>query len=127
MVEFSQYYEYLYTAEHTADAVQDSNGRWSQAASAWALAGRCRDEGNGAGSRIATEDGSFRSYSSLVQLPKGTTRIAEGTEVITSKKELAIDLLDEQYIKDQIEQGTVVSHATVIRYDSGRLHDRMWI
>ena len=106
-----QYPQYLYALQHEGESVQLPNGSWKTPAAAWELKAACREETNGKGSTIQTADGETRVFASLIQLPKGTAKIPEGTQVIVTRE----------------EAGLVVVTGTCEKFDPGRLHCRLWI
>lgn len=127
MVTGKQYYEYLYSFSD-GEATQQANGSWTPAATGWALNGACREETNGKGSVITTADGKALSFASLIQLPKGATRIPEGTKVIVTTATVAVaDLASEAYRRSAKASGLIVAEGTCLKFDAGRLHSRLWI
>ena len=123
-----QYYEKLY-AFSGGEATQQPNGSWAPAAgSGWQLKGDCREETNGKGSVITTADGKALSFASLIQMPKGTARIPEGTKVIVTSAAVDVtNLLSEEYRRTAKASGLIVAEGTCLKFDFGRLHSRMWI
>jgi hypothetical protein len=128
MVGFRQYYQYLYAFRNN-EAVKASNGSWeTNGGGTWGLCGLCREETNGKGSAIQTADGQTLVFSSLVQIPQGTPRIDEGTEVFVAREELsAAQLSAAGFIAEAKSTGLIVAHGVCLKYDFGRLHCRMWI
>ena len=122
-----QYYEYLYALQ-VEDSGQTANGSWTKGGEAWQLKAACREETNGKGSTIQTADGRILVFSSLIQLPKGTERINEGTKVVVTREPVDVaELLNVDFIKAAKASGLIVASGTCEKYDSGRLHCRMWI
>lgn len=122
-----QYPQYLY-AFKTAESTQGPNGSWTEEAATWELKAACREETNGKGSEIQTADGTALIFASLIQIPKGTKRINEGTEVIVTREEVPVlELLDNDFIEAGIASGLIVARGVCQKYDYGRLHCRMWI
>ncbi|NCB42915.1 MAG: hypothetical protein EOM59_09870 [Clostridia bacterium] len=122
-----QYPQYLY-ALNNGEATQLPNGSWSDNAATWELKAACREETNGKGATIQTADGKSLVFASLIQFPKGTPRINEGTEVIVTREEVAVtQLLNKDYIATAKDSGLIVVIGTCQKYDFGRLHCRMWI
>ena len=89
-----QYPQYLYVFQHDGESVQLPNGSWETPAAAWELKAACREETNGKGSTIQTADGETRIFASLIQLPKGTAKIPEGTQVIVTREDIERTLAD---------------------------------
>ncbi len=122
-----QYYQYLYALSN-GEATLTANGSWESNGRTWELKAACREETNGKGTAIQTTDGRTLVFSSLIQLPKGTPRIDEGTEVIVTTEEVDVtQLADKDFIAASKASGLVVATGTCEKYDAGRLHCRMWI
>lgn len=129
MVIPEQYRHHLYAAAAPADSTQDEDGNILDAqagAASWIYIGKCRQETNGSGRQVRTGDGRTAVYSSLLQLPKGSTRVQEGTEVMVSDRiltetELAADLTTLR------QTGVIRAQGRCLNYDAGSLHDRLWI
>lgn len=128
MVTGKQYYEFLYFLS-TQEATQQANGSWTPGTSGWQLKGACREETNGKGSEITTNDGKAIRFASLIQLPVGTTRIPEGTKVIVTREQLQTpaNLASESYRRTARETGLIVAEGVCLKFDFGRLHSRLWI
>lgn len=123
-----QYPQYLYALQHVGESVQLPNGSWDEPAAAWVLKAACREETNGKGSTIQTADGKTRVFASLIQMPKGTARIAEGTQVVVTREEVDVTQLSNiDFIASAKETGIVVVMGTCEKFDSGRLHCRLWV
>ena len=122
-----QYPEYLYALKN-AEAAQLPNGSWGETPAAWELKAACREETNGKGSEIQTANGQSLVFASLIQIPKGTKRINEGTEVIVAREEMTVSqLLDNDFIAAANDSGLIVARGVCQKYDLGRLHCRLWI
>lgn len=122
-----RYYQYLYTLD-TGESVQQPNGSWKEAESAWKLTAVCREETNGKGTTIQTADREDYLFSSLIQMPKGTPVISEGTEIVVTREEVEpSQLLKPGFIETAKQTGLVVVFGTCQKFDYGRLHCRMWI
>lgn len=123
----AQYYQYLYALVND-EAVQLPNGSWDSATGGWVLKGACREETNGKGSTIQTANGKTRVFASLIQMPKGTARIAEGTQVVVTREEVEVtQLSNTEFVEAAKATGLVVVMGTCEKFDSGRLHCRLWI
>ena len=108
-----QYPHFMFVKISGGESVQDGDGNWTTSAGTWGLHTVCREETNGKGSAINGPDGKALVYSSLVNLPRGTVRIQEETEVlITETNDPA---------------GTVRIKGQVQKFDNGQLHARIWI
>ncbi len=123
-----QYPQYLYALQHDGESVQLPNGSWETPAAAWELKAVCREETNGKGSTIQTADGKTRVFASLIQLPKGTAKIPEGTQVIVTREEVEVSqLANTDFVEAAKATGLVVVTGTCEKFDLGRLHCRLWI
>lgn len=123
-----QYPQYLYALQHAGESVQLPNGSWETPAAEWELKAACREETNGKGSTIQTADGETRVFASLIQLPKGTAKIPEGTQVIVTREEVEVSqLASTDFIEAAKATGLVVVTGTCEKFDPGRLHCRLWI
>lgn len=123
-----QYPQYLYALQHNGESVQLPNGSWETSAAAWELKAACREETNGKGSTIQTADGETRVFASLIQLPKGTAKIPEGTQVIVTREEVEVSqLANTDFVEAAKATGLVVVTGTCEKFDPGRLHCRLWI
>lgn len=122
-----QYYQYLY-ALNNGEAVKLSNGSWDNSAKAWELKAACREETNGKGATIQTAGRKDLVFASLIQLPKGTPKINEGTEIVVTSEEVDTNqLLEPGFIASAKITGLVVVTGVCQKFDVGRLHSRMWI
>lgn len=121
-----QYPHYLYRRE-SSGATRLANGDFVQGSDAWVLHSRCREETNGKGEEISTADVLSYRFASLVHMPSGTARIAEGIEVIVSEQSLdGYDLTDD-VIRTLKFDGTIRIKALCAKFDVGRLHCRLWL
>ena len=128
MVTTYQYPQYLY-ALSTSEATQNpTNGSWETGTSKWELKGICREETNGKGHMIHTTGGDSIVFSSLIQIPAGTERINEGTEIVVTREEIEpLNLLDSDFIEQAKIAGLIIAKGKCLKYDFGRLHCRLWI
>lgn len=108
----TQYPHYLYTDQIPAASEQDANGNWNFQTPAAVLLSRCREETEPRAREIQASDGKFYTYSSVVQLPKGTAPVAEGTEI---------------YVKDFPDSTRKRICGKVLKFDSSQLHCRIWV
>lgn len=123
-----QYPQYLYALQHDGESVQLPNGSWETPAAAWELKAVCREETNGKGSTIQTADGETRVFASLIQLPKGTAKIPEGTQVIVTREKVDVSQLSNtEFVEAAKATSLVVVTGTCEKFDLGRLHCRLWI
>ena len=123
-----QYPQYLYAFNSGGESVQLPNGSWSETAAFWELKASCREETNGKGNTIQTAGGETIVFSSLIQLPVGTPRINEGTEILVTLKKVDVNqLLDLSFIASAKISGLIVAQGACQKYDFGRLHCRLWI
>lgn len=123
-----QYPQYLYALQHNGESIQLPNGSWETPAAVWELKAACREETNGKGSTIQTADGKTRVFASLIQLPKGTAKIPEGTQVIVTLEEVEVSqLANADFVEAAKATGLVVVTGICEKFDIGRLHCRLWI
>jgi hypothetical protein len=89
----------------------------------------CREEPNGKGHTIATSGGETIAFASLIQIPAGTARINEGTEIIVTSEKISLsgNLLSNDFVKQAKITGLIVAQGKCMKYDFGRLHCRLWI
>ncbi|MDR1416320.1 MAG: hypothetical protein LBJ57_02720 [Prevotellaceae bacterium] len=123
-----QYPQYLY-ALRTEEATQNpQTGSWEDSPAAWELMGICREETNGKGHSVTTSGGEAVIFSSLIQIPKGTPRINEGTQVAITREQVAPEnLLSDDFRRQGKISGAIVAAGKCMKYDFGRLHCRLWI
>jgi hypothetical protein len=123
-----QYPHHLYTRTGANEATQDEHGGWAESGGQWQHCGRCREETNGKGTSAAVGGGQFTTYSATIYLPQGAARIPEGTEVIVADTELdPADLDDKDRIRELVNGGLVRIAGTCLKFDTGRLHSRLWV
>ena len=123
---FNQYYQHLYVLLCAPGTTAD-NGDYIPGRSEWVYWGCCREETNGRGQVIKTTDQEAYKFSSLVQMPAGMPRIPEGTRIAVSDMELNTGGLTNQVLSDLQKTGTVRLSGSCHKFDSGRLHCRMWV
>lgn len=111
MAAIAQYPHYLFAVE-TTESCRDDDGNWIPGQTTVVFKSRCREETNGKGSQIQLAGGNFHIFSSLVQLPKGTSKITEGSEVI---------------ITDDAEGNDIRIKGEVLKFSKEQLHSRLWI
>ena len=110
MVATFQYPQYLYALRHEESAQNPNTGSRKTSPAIWELKGICREETNGKGHSIQTAGGETTIFSSLVQLPKGTPRINEGTQIAVTRTEIEPDeLLNEDFIEQSKISGLIVT------------------
>jgi hypothetical protein len=107
-----QYPHYLFVVKSDEESVQDENGNWIEELTSTVFVTKCREETNGRGNELQVGNGLFHKYSSLIQMPKGAQRVTEGTTV---------------FVANDAECTDIRMKGTVLKFDSGQLHCRMWI
>ena len=125
MVITPQYYQHLYALQHSGESVQDATGAWVTHPSVWRYVGVCREETNGKGSTIATQDGSVVSFASTIYMPVMAEKVDEGTDVIVLRNQH--DSITRNDIEAWKRTGECVAEGKVMKCDNGRLHTRIWI
>jgi hypothetical protein len=123
-----QYPQYLY-ALNTEEATQNTDtGSWETGPAVWELKGICREETNGKGHIITTSGGEKLVFSSLIQIPAGTPRINEGTQIAVTREEIIPEnLLNNDFFEQSKIAGLIIAFGKCMKYDFGRLHCRLWI
>lgn len=124
-----QYPHHLYVHNATDNSTQDDDGNIidpQQGAAAWSELGPCREETNGRGSQVTTNDGRTIVYSSLIQIPRGNIRVTEGTEVMITERTLTSEELDGD-IEALRASGVIRIKGRCLNFDTGSLHNRLWI
>lgn len=106
-----QYPHFLYVKTVNA-STQDADGNWTDPSETLVLHSVCREQSNGKGSVVNGPDGKAIVFAAVIHLPLESERIVEGAEVVVCNSESATDLR----IK-----------GTVLKYDVGQLHCRLWL
>jgi hypothetical protein len=123
-----QYPQYLYALQNEEATQNPDTGSWETSPAVWELKGICREETNGKGHIVTTSGGETIVFASLIQIPKGTARINEGTQIAVTRTEVEPnELLNEDFIKQSKISGLIVAAGKCMKYDFGRLHCRLWI
>lgn len=126
----NQYPHYLYKRV-SVEAAQNDKGSWEESEDDTAIVycGTCREETNGKGSKVQAADGVFREYSALVQLPVDVERVTEGTEVFVTSEQITspTDLLNSDFVEQAKASGKVRIVGECLKFDNGRLHNRLWV
>lgn len=107
-----QYPHFLFVKVVPA-ASQDAEGNFSFGGESWVFHSFCREQTNGKGSAITGADGKAIVFSSVIHLPVMAGRIMEGTEVKVTE---GVEETDFVRIKGQ-----------ALKFDKGRLHNRVWV
>ena len=105
-----QYPHFLFMVSAT-ETGRDSKGNFVEPTKSTIFLSECREETNGRGRQI-TRGGQFVIFSSLIQLTISCAPIKEGTKVFISNDSTGTDI--------RIE-------GTVLKFDKGQLHNRLWI
>lgn len=124
----NQYPHFLYKRT-SGEAVQNANGSWESSEAAIVFCGACREETNGNGAKIQAANGVFWEFSALVHTPVEVQRVTEGTEVfvLTREIELPEALLDADFVEQAKAEGLVRISGECLKFDEGRLHNRLWV
>lgn len=105
-------YPYDLNAFVQEDSVYDpETGDWSIGEGEWVTIGKCRDEINGAGRKVTTEDGETYEYGWLVFAPKSTRILTKGTK---------LQVVDPK-------NGYVRAEKQVLRFSRDQFHCRIWL
>lgn len=106
-----QYPHYLF-ALITGESTQGEDGRWSDEDQQTIFLSMCREETDGRGQEVQTADGTYRKYSSIIQIPKGDLTIDEGTSV---------------FVSDHEDGSGARIKGVALKFDKGQLHSRLWV
>lgn len=71
----------------TEDTYNPDDGSFIPGTSGWEVVSKCRDEGNGGGSKIVTTDGEVYVYGAVVYLPTNCSKVATGERIRVLDKE----------------------------------------
>lgn len=112
MANVKQYPHYLWKSVVPSEAVQDENGDFVSSDPQWILHSSCREETNGRGSVITLADGRNITFGALIQCPKGTQKIHEGTKI---------------RVTNDPEGSDVRIEGENLKMDVGQLHTRLWV
>lgn len=113
MVKQRQYGHFLYKQVLGGNSVQDGDGNWVTPAPSWELHSNCREETNGKGHSIQGSDGKALVFSSLILLPKGATKVSEGTVIRVTETE--------------DPEGPLRIEKAVEKCDISSMHGRIWV
>ncbi|QNS40190.1 hypothetical protein H0S70_07190 [Chryseobacterium manosquense] len=92
------------------EAVFDQNtGDWIPGTAEWVDIGQCRDEINGSGARVTTQDGENYVYSAVIYAPLSTPFIGNGSKV---------EVWDGDFKR---------MSGNVVRFGRGQLNVRIWV
>lgn len=123
----NQYPHFLYKRV-SAEATQNDDGSWENDEGTYIFCGSCREETSGRGAKVQVANGVFREFSSLVQMPVEVQRITEGTEIIVTTVEVESDqLLSDDFVEVALAEGLVRISGECLKFDEGRLHNRLWV
>lgn len=106
-------YPYFLFIKTTSESTQDDKGNWSSGSKNWSFHSICREQTNGKGSAVNSQDGKAIVFSSVIHLPLNSARIKEGTEVLISETNTSV--------------GASRISGQVLKYDAGQIHNRLWL
>lgn len=103
-------YPYTLKVLIETEAVFDqSTAEWNAGVAEWETFGKCRDEINGSGAKITTQDSENYVYSAVIYAPKTLNEVPKGAKV-------------------QVWNGSELrAEGEVKRYSKDRLHCRIWL
>ena len=113
-------------AGESQESQEETQEETPTAPATWNYVGTCREETNGRGSQVRTNDGRTLVYASLIQMPRGSNRVPEGTEVIISNRILTAEELAGDLEALRLS-GTIRAKGRCLNFDAGQLHSRLWI
>jgi len=101
-------YPHTITATIVTESHQDNNGNWVPGGSTnRVITGRA--EPNGSGRMVQLADGSQIVYNWVIYMPKGTTPLPDGAEIVVTWNTQA------------------VGRGKVLRFSQGQLNSRLWL
>lgn len=104
--------QYPYTLkvfQETESVFDQYSGEWVQGTAEWIELGKCRDEINGSGARVTTQDGENYVYSAVIYTPLTTPTINNGAKI-------------EVWNGDEKRM-----EGNVVRFGKGQLNIRIWV
>lgn len=104
-----QYPYILKVLQHQEATFDQRTGSWVGGEAQWVELGKCRDEINGSGAKITTEDSENYVYSAVVYAPKNTPTIGKGAKIQVWDK------------------NTLRLEGNVTRFSRDQLHSRIWL
>lgn len=105
-------YPYYLFALITAESMQDADGYWTSEVQESVFLSVCREETEGRGAEVQTADGTYRKFSSLIQIPKGALTIEEGTSI---------------FVAENKDGSGVRIKGVALKFDKGQMHSRLWV
>ena len=105
-----QYPHYLFALKG-GEAVQGADGEWTETEASMSFLSMCREETDGRSTEVYA-DGTFRRFTSLIQLPKGAPVVDTGVTVLCCNDAEGID---------------VRIRGVCQKFDEGQLHSRLWV
>lgn len=103
-------YPYTLKIYQEQEAQFDQNkAEWVRGSAEWVEWGKCRDEINGSGAKITTEDNQYYTFTAVVYCPKNTPTIGKG-------------------VKIQVWHGDELRlQGEIVRFGKDQLHTRIWL
>lgn len=105
----SQYPYTLKVFKETESVFDQSTSSWIPGTAEWVEYGNCRDEINGSGARVTTQDGENYVYSAVIYCPLSTPFIGNGAKV---------EVWDGDFKR---------MSGNVVRFGKGQLNSRIWV
>lgn len=100
----------LMVLKKTEGTYNPDNGSFTPGTEEWLNYSNCRDEGNGGGSKIVTEDSDVYVYGAVVYMPKSCPKVATGE---------LIRVID--------QEGNVRLEGNNKLFKKEQLHARLWL
>ncbi|ASK29729.1 hypothetical protein CEY12_06245 [Chryseobacterium sp. T16E-39] len=94
----------------TEASYNEEDGSFIPGTEGWVSISKCRDEGNGGGSKIVTTDGEVYVYGAVIYLPKNCPKVSVGERI------KVIDL-----------DGNVRLEGDTMLWKKEQLHTRLWL
>lgn len=104
-----QYPYDLKVLQEVAAVFDESTGSYIAGDSEWLDFGKCRDEINGSGARVTTQDGENYVYSAVIYCPITTEMVGNGAKI-------------------EVWDGDILRlTGNVVRFGKGQLSVRIWV
>lgn len=120
----NQYNHYVYV-ERPGASYEDENGDFVAEDPEWVLLSEGREQPNGRGTYIQTQDMGAYKFASVVHMPTGVPRVEEGTRIMVTEAPMTECCCKGKAPRQKADGVRIIG--TCARFDSGRLHTRIWL
>lgn len=100
----------LWVFKKSESTYNENDGTWSNGSEEWVNVSKCRDEGNGGGSSIVTEDSEVYIFNAVVYLPKNCPKVSLG-----------------ELVKVLDQDGNTRIQGNNKLHKNEQLHSRLWL